>query len=134
MRIRIFQVPGIFIYTWLRSWKVTEDRKVLWFIGQGSLFQFMHLPNSLSCVPRKFTKLLRPVLSDLHLRGHISSTYIDDMYLQGRPYHDCLNNVIDSVKQFDSLGLIAHPHKLIFNPSQQLASTCLLQLCPQSGS
>lgn len=111
-----------------------EDKKVPWFIWQGSLFQFLRLPNGLSCAPRKFRKLLKPVLSDLHLRGHISSTYIGDMYLQGRSYHDCLNNVIDSVKQFDFLVLIAHPHKLIFNPSQQLASTCLLHLCPQSGS
>lgn len=97
-----------------------EDRKFLRFIWQGSLFQFTCLPNGLSCAPRKFTKLLKPVLSDLHLRGHISSAYIDDMYLQGRSYRACLNNVIDSVKQFDSLGLIAHPHKSVFNPSQQL--------------
>jgi len=91
-----------------------EDRKFLQFIWQGSLFQFRCLPNGLSCAPRKFTKLLKPVLSDLHLRGHISSAYIDDMYLQSRSYRDCLNNVIDSVKQFDSLGLIAHPHKSVF--------------------
>ena len=68
----------------------------------------------LSCAPRKFTKLLKSVLFDLHLRGHISSAYIDDMYLQGRSYRDCVNNVIDSVKHFDSLGLIAHPHKCYF--------------------
>ena len=80
-----------------------EDRKFLPFIWQGSLFQFTCLPNGLSCAPRKFTKLLKLVLSDLHLRGHISSAYIDDMYLQGRSYCDCVNNVINSVKQFDSL-------------------------------
>ena len=53
-----------------------EDRKFLWFIWQGSLFQFTCLPNGLSCAPRKFTKLLKPVLSNLHLRGHNSSAYM----------------------------------------------------------
>ena len=97
-----------------------EERKFPRFIWQGSLFHFTCLPNGLSCMPRKFTRLFKPVPSDQHLRGHISSAYIDDMYLQGRSYRDFLNNVIDSVKQFDSLGLIAHPHKSTFNPSQQL--------------
>ena len=59
-----------------------EDRKYLRFLWQGTLFQFTCLPNGLSCAPRKFTKFLKPALSELHLRGHISRAYIDDMYLQ----------------------------------------------------
>ena len=61
-----------------------EDRKYLRFLWQGTLFQFTCLPYGLSCMPRKFTKLLKPALSELHLRGHMSSAYIDDMYLQGK--------------------------------------------------
>ena len=87
-----------------------EDRKYLWFLWQGALFPFTCLPNGLSCTPRKFTKLLKPALSELHIRGHISSAYIDDMYLQGQTYEECVHNVIDS----------AHPEKSVFNPSQQL--------------
>ena len=97
-----------------------EDRKYLRFHWQGKLFQFTCLPNGLSCAPRKFTKLLKPALSDLHLRGHISSAYIDDMYLQGQTYKGCVHNVIDSVTRIDSLCLVAHPEKSVFNPSQQL--------------
>ena len=73
-----------------------EDRKYLRFLWQGTLFQFTCLPNGLSCTPRKFTKLLKPAFFDLHLRGHISSAYIDDMYLQGQTYKECVH-VIDSV-------------------------------------
>lgn len=42
------------------------------------------------------------------------------MYLQGKTYSECVDNVIDSVKQFESLGLVAHPQKSTFNLSQQL--------------
>ena len=97
-----------------------KDRKYLQFLWQDTLFQFTCLPNGLSCAPRKFTKLLKPALSELHLRGHISSAYIDDMYLQGQTYKECVHNVIDSVTRIDSLGLVAHPEKSVFNPSQQL--------------
>ena len=64
--------------------------------------------------------LLKPALSELHLRGHISSAYIDDMYLQGQTYKECVHNVIDSVTRIDSLGLVAHPEKSVVNPSRQL--------------
>ena len=96
------------------------DRKYLRFLWQGTLFQFTCLPNGLSCAPRKFTNFLKPALSELHLRGHISGAYIDDMYLQGQTYKDCVHNVIDSIVRIDSLGLVAHPGKSVFNPSQQL--------------
>ena len=89
----------------------TPFRKYLRFSWRGSLYQFTCLPNGLSCGPRKFTKLLKPALSDRHLRGHISSGYIDDLYLQGATYKDCVHNVIDTRLQIDSLGLISHPDK-----------------------
>ena len=85
------------------------DRKYLRFMWRGALFQFTCLLNGLSCAPRKFTKLLKPALSTLHLRGHVSSAYLDDMYLQGKTYQECAGNVIDSVQVVDSLGFVAHP-------------------------
>ena len=96
------------------------DRKYLRFMWRGSLFQFTCLPNDLSCAPRKFTKLLKPTLSTLHLRGHVSSAYLDDMYLRGKTYRGCVDNVIDSVQVVDSLGFVAHPDKSTFIPSQRL--------------
>ena len=97
-----------------------EDRKYLRFLWQGTLFQIPCLPNGLSCSPRKFSKLLKPAVSELHLRGHISSAYIGDIYLQGQTYKECVHNVIDSVTRIDSLRLVAHPEKSMFNLSQQL--------------
>ena len=96
------------------------DRKYLRFMWRGSLFQFTCLLNGLSCAPRKFTKLLKPALSTLHLRSHVSSAYLDDMYLQGKTYRGCVDDVIDSVQVVDSLGFVAHPDKSTFIPPQRL--------------
>lgn len=96
------------------------DRKYLRFMWRGALFQFTCLPNGLSCAPRKFTKLLKPALSTLHLRGHVSSAYLDDMFLQGKTYKECVGIVIDSVQVVDSLGFVVHPAKSTFIRSQRL--------------
>lgn len=50
----------------------------------------------------------------------MSSAYLDDMYLQGKTYQECVGNVIDSVRVVDSLGFVAHPAKSTFAPSQRL--------------
>jgi hypothetical protein len=96
------------------------DRKYLRFTWGNTLYQFTCLPNGLACCPRLFTKLLKAPLSALHKLGHISSSYIDDIYLQGNTHKACSENVIDTVTQFDALGFICHPDKCAFHPSQQL--------------
>ena len=83
------------------------------------LYQFTCLPNGLSSCPRKFTKLLKLPLNELHKNGHISASYIDDLYLQGRTYDLCVSNVIDFFSQFDSLGFTIHPDKSVLIPPQR---------------
>ena len=95
-------------------------RKYLRFQWLDKLYQFTCLPNGLSCAPRKFTKLLKPPLTKLHLAGHIAVNYIDDLYLQGRTYDDCLKNVADTILTFNDLGFVIHPEKSVFKPAQQL--------------
>lgn len=94
------------------------DQKYLKFEWQGVLYKFTCFPNGLALCPRKFTKLLKPVYCYLRKKGHLSSGYIDDSYLQGDGYQDCLANVVDTIKLFDSLGFIIHPEKSVFIPTQ----------------
>lgn len=70
-----------------------------------------------SHAPGKFTKRLKPALTGLHLRTYFSSANIDDLYLQGKTYDDCVHNVIDTVIHIDTLGLVTHPEKSAFHPS-----------------
>ena len=97
-----------------------EHRKYLRFIFEGQLYQFTCLPNGLSSCPRKFTKVLKPPLSTLHKLGNISMAYLDDIYLQGKTYEECLKNVIETMSLFAELGFVIHPIKSNLIPSQEL--------------
>jgi len=67
---------------------------------------------------RKFTKLFKRVYATLRQSGHLSSSYIDDSYLQGDDFNDCVTNAIASIKLFDSLGFVIHPLKSVLVPAQ----------------
>ena len=97
-----------------------SDQKYLKFEWHDTLYKFSCFPNGLALCPRKFTKLLKPVYCYLRKNGHLSSGYIDDSYLQGDGFSDCLTNVVDTIKLFDTLGFIIHPDKSIFIPTQVL--------------
>lgn len=86
----------------------------------GKLYQFTCFPNGLAFCPRKFTKLMKPAYAVLRQLGHINSPYIDESYVQGGRYEECLANVLDTVKMFLSLGYILHPQKSVFTPTQKL--------------
>ena len=94
------------------------DQKYLMFEWKGILYKFTCSPNGLALCPRKFTKRLKPVYCYLRKKGHLSSGYIDDSYLQADGYQDCLANVVDTIQLFDSLGFIIHPEKSVFIPTQ----------------
>lgn len=98
----------------------TEHQKYLKFSWEGQLYKFVCFPNGLAFCPRKFTKLLKPIISHLRQLGHISVSHIDDLYLQGDDYNDCAKNVLDTTRVFDTLGFIIHPEKSSFLPSQVL--------------
>ena len=105
-------------------------RKYLRFIWKNVLCQFTCLLNELSSCPRKFTKLLKPPLTELHKKGHISASYIDDLYLQGKTYDLCVSNVIDTFIQFDSLGFTIHPEKICIC---SVPTFGLIRLCYRFG-
>lgn len=96
------------------------DRKYLCFEWNGRQYCYTCLPNGLSWAPRKFTKILKVPLSYLHEQGHIFLGHLDDLYLQGKTYCQCMITVVDMVQLFAKLGLISHPEKCNFIPSQTL--------------
>ena len=46
--------------------------------------------------------------------------HLDDLYLQGQTHEKCVLNVIDTTVLLDKLGLIVHPEKSTFIPTQVL--------------
>eukprot|EP00794_Sanderia_malayensis_P010704 gene10704-11849_t len=103
------------------SVKIHESyQKYLKFKFEGQLFQYTTYANGLSSCPRRFTKLLKPPLSELRLMNHIVSAYIDDLYLQGASFEGCVHTVVDTITLFDNLGFVIHPEKSQFIPKQQV--------------
>ena len=80
---------------------VIEHQQYLKFAWKDKLYRYTGLPNGLASAPRIFTKLLKPVLKELRQKGHLSSSYIDDCYLQGEPYGECH---VDTSSKFISHG------------------------------
>ena len=74
------------------------------FSWRGKLFQFTCLPNGLSCAPRLFTKILKPVYATLRKQGHLNVGYIDDSYLQGDTIHECQTNTLILVVYLQDWG------------------------------
>ena len=52
--------------------------------------------------------------------GHLSVEYIDDSYLQGTGYDQCLENISDTVALFTKLGVLINPDKSVLYPTQQI--------------
>ena len=98
----------------------SDHQKYLKFMFNGTLYQYTCLPNRLSSAPRIFTKLLKPVYSTLHNKGHLSSGYIDDSYLQGDTVEECQQNITDTACLFSQLGFYIHPTKSVFTSSHTL--------------
>lgn len=86
----------------------------------GRLYQYTAYPNGLSSCPMSFAKLTKRALSCLRKDGHIITACINDLYMQGNTFAECLATVIAKTKLSTQLGFIIHPDKLNFIPSQQL--------------
>jgi hypothetical protein len=59
---------------------------------------------------------MKPIFATLRDRGHLSVGCIDDSYLQGDDYEQCVRNITDTVSLVDKVGLVVlYPtHKLVF--------------------
>lgn len=97
-----------------------ECRKYLKFMWRNKLYQYTCFPNGLSNCPRYFTKLMKPVYATLRSQGYLSTSFIDDSYLQGNSFEECAENVSKTVKLLDSLGFIIHTEKSVLKPCKKL--------------
>lgn len=60
-----------------------EYKKLLRFKWGEHRYEYNAFPNGLSCAPRKFAKLLKPVFATLRGKGHVSTAFLDDSLLFG---------------------------------------------------
>ena len=104
------------------SINVAESQQVkLRFVFSDKIYQYTCLPNGISCAPRLFTKLLKPVFSTLRQLGHSNSGFIDDSLLVAETFPECQENVSDTVGLMTELGFIVHPNKSVLVPTQDIS-------------
>ena len=95
-----------------------QNVKFLKFTWNGKIYMYVVLPFGLSSAPRKFTKLLKPILAFLRHQGIIICMYIDDGWVKGDSYSDCFQAIKTAMSLFSKLGFILHQEKSHPTPSQ----------------
>ena len=97
-----------------------DYRKYLRFIWNSKLYEFTCLPNGLSCAPRVFTKILKPIYENLRKLGLISVYFLDDSWLMGNTFDDCQNNINKTANLLQNSGFIINEAKSIRVPTQSI--------------
>ena len=88
---------------------LSKQQKYLKFYFRGKIYKFASLPNDLCSSPRKFTKLLKPLLSYLRLQQVTVAGFIDDLIILGGSFIKCEKNIKIIATLLDSLGFVVHP-------------------------
>ena len=97
-----------------------DHKKYLRFMWKGQQFQFRVMPNGYCDAMRVFTKLLKPAFAKLREEGHESVIFVDDSFLLGDTFDECLRNISATIYLLQELGFVIHPDKSILVPTQQL--------------
>ena len=98
----------------------SSHQKFLKFMYNSKLYKYTAYPNGLASCPRKFTKIIKPVISELHVKGHTIAGYLDDFILLHDTYEGCAATVAETILHLDRLGFVVHPQKSILIPNQSL--------------
>lgn len=98
----------------------TDYRKYLRFRFMDQLYEYNCLPFGLSCAPRLFTKLIRPVISHLRNQSNRSVVFLDDFLLLGDTKQTCKKNILETIKLVTNLGLMINYEKSVLQPQNKI--------------
>ena len=88
------------------------------FSFEGQLWKYIVMCFGYHTSPRKFTKLLRPVLAKLHAEGHLCGMYLDDSLQVGHTLPDAWRAVSRTHNLLLSLGFLPNYKKSCLLPTQ----------------
>ena len=78
------------------------------------------MANGVSEGPCLFTKLLKPVYTELCTLGYVNSGFIDDSLLLGDTFLDCYDNIEATINFISELGFIINEEKSVLIPTTRL--------------
>ena len=96
--------------------------RFLKFKWRNQVYMYVVLPFGISSAPRKFTKLLKPILSFLRRQAIVILTYIDDGFTCAPTFHQCFQNICYIMQTFTYFGFLINLHKSAPFPSTQVRS------------
>ena len=97
-----------------------SHRKYLRFFWNNKLYQFTCLAQGLSCAPRLFTKVMKPIFARLRSQGFLSVFYLDDSLLIGKDRMECTQNIEHTAALLTNAGFIINVDKSSFSPSKEI--------------
>ncbi|KAJ8914276.1 hypothetical protein NQ315_011010 [Exocentrus adspersus] len=102
----------------VKKYPFRKFRKYLKFQYRKKLYEFTCLPFGLSTAPFVFTKLFKPVITQLRSLGLSSVIYLDDMLILGKNEKECTNNLNFTSQFLTSLGFLINKEKSTLTPTQ----------------
>lgn len=63
---------------------------------------------------------MKPVFAHLRSAGHMSVSFIDDIYLQGDTIARCKQNILETKQLLEKLGFLIHQQKLVLEPTKEI--------------
>ena len=96
--------------------------KFLKFQWAGKTYMYIVLPFGISSAPRKFTKVLKPILAFLRSQGVIILMYIDDGWTMALTYAACYQQISHVMSTFSRFGFLINIKKSRPIPSQRVQS------------
>ena len=93
------------------------DQKLLKFKHKNKLYKFTSLPNGYTEAPRKFTKVLKPPLSNLQMEEKVLiASFIDDLTTMNHIEILCSINITKIIELVTSFGFVIHLY--LFQPQR----------------
>ena len=95
-----------------------DHQKYLKFVWGSCIYKSVAMPNGYKDAMRVFTKICKVPFSVLRREGYMSVVYVDDSFLLGDTFTECLANINATIKLLTSLGFTIHVEKSIIHPTQ----------------
>ena len=97
-----------------------QSQSLLGFLWNSRKFQFTCLPFGLSCAPRIFTKILKPVVAYLRERGVRLIIYIDDVAIMAPSEQLAESHLRLTLDLLEILGFLINYPKCVLHPTQTI--------------
>ena len=95
-----------------------QSQSLLGFLWNSKPFQFTCLPFGLSCAPRVFTKVLKPVVAYLREKGIRLIIHIDDILIMAQSRELAQTHSLVTLDLLEMLGFLINYPKCILYPTQ----------------